>query len=294
MIRPLHLRRSWLFVGAANEFDIQASFESEADVCILDFEDFCLPKNRPLARKMLPKILEKWKGLGKVTATRINPLDTKDGLKDLEASISKNLDVILLPKVNYKEQVDFFLKKKRIIEIKKKIKKNTIQFIPNIETAIGIENIKDIFSFDQVIGSLIASEDMAASLGLIESKNNDMLNFIRKRFHLACKAFNKYSIDMPYTWNNKTELKRELQYIKSLGMTAKSSINASHCSIINKALTPAANEANKAKKIVKSFEKAIDTGKSQIYFDKQYLEIPAYHSALNTLNRFNEFVRFNN
>ena len=293
MIRPLHLRRSWLFVGAANENDIQASLKSEADVCILEFEDFCLPKNRPLARKMLPEILKKWKMLGKVTAVRINPLDSKDGLKDLEASISKNLDVILLPKVNYKEQVNFFLKKKSIFEIKKNIKKNTIQFIPNIETAIGLENIKDIFSFDQVIGSMIASEDMATSLGLLESKNNDMLNFIRKRFHLACKAYKKYSIDMPYTWNNKTELKKELQYIKSLGMTAKSSINASHCSIINKILTPSANEAYKAKKIVKRFEKALTTGKSQIFFDNHYLELPAYYSALNTLNRFNEFVSYN-
>ena len=44
MIRPLHLRRSWLFVGATNEDDIHASFESEADVCILEFEDFCLPE----------------------------------------------------------------------------------------------------------------------------------------------------------------------------------------------------------------------------------------------------------
>ena len=39
-IRPIQLRRSWLFVGATNEKDIQASFQSEADVCILEFEDF--------------------------------------------------------------------------------------------------------------------------------------------------------------------------------------------------------------------------------------------------------------
>ena len=52
-IRPIHLRRSWLFVGATNEKDIQASFQSEADVCILDFEDFCSPKDRPKGRKLL-------------------------------------------------------------------------------------------------------------------------------------------------------------------------------------------------------------------------------------------------
>ena len=39
-VRPLHLRRSWLFVGATNENDIKHSYKSEADVCILEFEDF--------------------------------------------------------------------------------------------------------------------------------------------------------------------------------------------------------------------------------------------------------------
>ena len=29
-----------------------------------------------------------------------------------------------------------------------------------------------------------------------------MLNFDRKRFHLACSAYKKYSIDMPFTWKN--------------------------------------------------------------------------------------------
>ena len=46
MLRPLHLRRSWLFVGAANEEDIHACFNSKEDVCILEFEDYCIHKNR--------------------------------------------------------------------------------------------------------------------------------------------------------------------------------------------------------------------------------------------------------
>ena len=93
-VRPLHLRRSWLFVGATNENDIKHSYKSEADVCILEFEDFCAPKDRPLGKKNLPKILEDWKKR-KSYAVRINPLDTSDGLKDLDVAISKNLDVIL-------------------------------------------------------------------------------------------------------------------------------------------------------------------------------------------------------
>ena len=105
MIRPLHLRRSWLFVGATNEDDIHASLISDADVCILEFEDFCLPENRPKGRKMLPEILKAWNKLGKVAGVRINPLESRDGLKDLQAAICKDLNIILLPKVERKKQV---------------------------------------------------------------------------------------------------------------------------------------------------------------------------------------------
>ena len=36
-IRPIHLRRSWLFVGAATENHIDEANESSADVCIQEF-----------------------------------------------------------------------------------------------------------------------------------------------------------------------------------------------------------------------------------------------------------------
>ena len=156
MLRPLHLRRSWLFVGAANEEDIHASFNSKADVCILEFEDFCLPKNREKGRKMLPEILETWHKLGKVTAVRINPLETKDGRKDLEAAICKSLNVILLPKVKNKKQVDILVREKKKYELKKNIKHNNIEFIPNIESALGIENLNYILMSKHVNGAMVA------------------------------------------------------------------------------------------------------------------------------------------
>ena len=60
---------------------------------------------------------------------------------------------------------------------------------------------------------------------------------------------------MPYTWDNKKELIEEVKYTKSLGMCAKSSVFASHCSIINKILTPSLKDANIAKKLLKNLRK---------------------------------------
>ena len=94
-IRPIHLRRSWLFVGAATENHIDEANESSADVCIQEFEDFCVPERREFARKIMPEVIATWKKSGKVAAVRINPLEDPDGIKDLRAAISANVDTVL-------------------------------------------------------------------------------------------------------------------------------------------------------------------------------------------------------
>ena len=63
-MRPTHLRRSWLFVGAASDLQIKEANLSEADVCIQEFEDFCVPERREYARKIMQTFyrLGKYKG----------------------------------------------------------------------------------------------------------------------------------------------------------------------------------------------------------------------------------------
>ena len=102
----MNLRRSWLFVGAADHEAIKVSNGSCADACIQEFEDFCVPERREFARKIMPEVIATWKRSGKVAAVRINPLEDPDGMKDLRAAISANVDTVLLPKANYSHQID--------------------------------------------------------------------------------------------------------------------------------------------------------------------------------------------
>ena len=64
--------------------------------------------------------------------------------------------------------------KKKKYELKNNIKKNTIEFFPNIESSLGMENLKDILNSRNINGALVASEDMALSLDLLDVKKNEM------------------------------------------------------------------------------------------------------------------------
>ena len=286
-MRPMQLRRSWLFVGAADKNAILTSYDSGADVCIQEFEDFCLPELRREARLMMPDVLSDWRARKIVATVRINPLEDPDGLRDLDAAMRAGADAILLPKANTKEQI--VLLQKHINEMEKQCGKtvSSTKIIPNIEQARGLMNATDILSSStQIAGALVASEDMVVSLNAPRKKNSEILNHVRRVFHIACCSVGITSIDMPYTFTDDEGVRQQTMLAKDIGMLAKSTVNASHCKIINEILTPNERDVENAIEIVSAFEKGRGSGEGQVIHKGTKIEVPIYLNAKQIIERF--------
>ena len=292
-IRPTHLRRSWLFVRAANDAHIGEASLSEADVCIQEFEDFCVPERRDYARNIMPEVLNTWERQGKVTAVRINPLEDPDGIKDLRAAISAGVNAVLLPKANYPNQIDRLIK--YITELENEFGKplNSTEVVPNIEQAEGLENTLSLLKTrPRVVAALVASEDMTVSLNAPRLKNSKILNYVRERFHVACCAAGVVSIDMPYTWNDEEGVIRQTELAQELGMSSKSTVTSSHCEIINRIFSPTEGEAKQAAQIVSVFESARAAGKGQVDFGGIRIEVPTYLNSIAIIERYKALQKF--
>ena len=286
-MRPMQLRRSWLFVGAADKNAILTSYDSGADVCIQEFEDFCLPELRHQARLMMPDVLSDWRARKIVATVRINPLEDPDGLRDLDAAMRAGADAILLPKANTTEQIA--LLQKHINEMEKQCGKtvSSTKIIPNIEQARGLMNATDILSSStQIAGALVASEDMVVSLNAPRKKNSEILNHVRRVFHIACCSVGITSIDMPYTFTDDEGVRQQTMLAKDIGMLAKSTVNASHCKIINEILTPNERDVENAVEIVSAFEKGRGSGEGQVIHKGTKIEVPIYLNAKQIIERF--------
>tara|TARA_A100001234_G_scaffold191558_1_gene178300 strand:+ start:208 stop:1074 length:867 start_codon:yes stop_codon:yes gene_type:complete len=283
----MQLRRSWLFVGAADKNAILTSYDSGADVCIQEFEDFCLPELRHEARLMMPDVLSDWRARKIVATVRINPLEDPDGLRDLDAAMRAGADAILLPKANTTEQI--VLLQKHINEMEKQCGKtvSSTKIIPNIEQARGLMNATDILSSStQIAGALVASEDMVVSLNAPRKKNSEILNHVRRVFHIACCSVGITSIDMPYTFTDDEGVRQQTMLAKDIGMLAKSTVNASHCKIINEILTPNERDVENAVEIVSAFEKGRGSGEGQVIHKGTKIEVPIYLNAKQIIERF--------
>ena len=286
-MRPMQLRRSWLFVGGADKNAILTSYDSGADVCIQEFEDFCLPELRHEARLMMPDVLSDWRARKIVATVRINPLEDPDGLRDLDAAMRAGADAILLPKANTTEQIA--LLQKHINEMEKQCGKtvSSTKIIPNIEQARGLMNATDLLSSStQIAGALVASEDMVVSLNAPRKKDSEILNHVRRVFHIACCSVGITSIDMPYTFTDDEGVRQQTMLAKDIGMLAKSTVNASHCKIINEILTPNERDVENAVEIVSAFEKGRGSGEGQVIHKGTKIEVPIYLNAKQIIERF--------
>ena len=294
-MRPMNLRRSWLFVGAADQEAINASNRSCADACIQEFEDFCVPEMREEARQMMPDVLSDWRARGIVATVRINPLENPDGLKDLDAAMKAGADAILIPKANTKEQM--VVLQKHINELEKQYARpvGSTDIIPNIEQAKGLVHSHEVLSASkQIVGSLVASEDMAVSLNSPRQKNSEMLNHVRCAFHISCCAAGVTSIDMPYTFTDDEGVRQQTILARDIGMVSKSTVNASHCEIINEILTPSRNQVEEAKQLVSVFEAAREAGEGQVVYSGTKVEVPTYLNAMQIIERYDALSDYQN
>jgi citrate lyase subunit beta/citryl-CoA lyase len=93
---------------------------------------------------------------------------------------------------------------------------------------------KEIFSAgkSRIIAAAFGADDFTADFEVYRSKDDKELDLARKLFALTCHAFGIVSIDTPYIYYKEPEgLKRELEYLKSIGMKAKFAIHPVNNSI---------------------------------------------------------------
>lgn len=291
--RPPHLRRTWLFVGGADDTALAAAAESCADVVILELEDFTPPAARAKTRTQAADLFEIWRAQGKVAAVRVNPLETDDGMPDLEAVMEGGPDAVLLPKVGDPAQVLRLAEEVDRLEQRYGLPRGATELVPNIELARGlIQTFQVCQASDRITAALVASEDMAADLGAERGRDGLELDYVRRRFIVECAAAGIPAIDCPYTWSDEAGQAADTAFARRLGYKSKSLVDPAHAAVINEILTPSAEEVSHAERIVAAFEAAQSRGAGRVEVDGSQVEVPIYMNAQRLLARARELDEF--
>ena len=284
--RPPELRRSWLFVGGVDEAALDAAGSAGADVLILELEDFTPPAARPVARARAGELFAAWRAAGIIAAVRVNPLESDDGMADLDAVMTAGPDAVLLPKVAETAQVARLDVEVGRLEAVHGIESGSTELVPNIELARGLIQTHDVCTVSpRITAALVASEDMAADLGVERGPDGLELQYVRQRFIVECAAAVTPAIDCPFTWSDTEGVEADTRYARRLGYKAKSLVDPAHVPIINDVLTPNTDEIAHAQRVTTAFEDAQMAGHGRVEVDGSQVELPIYMNAKRLLKR---------
>lgn len=278
--RPL---TTWLFVTSIDPEQIQAAADARPDCVIVDMEDFTPPHLREQGRGALGETLSVIKAADVLPCVRINPTGAPDHDADLAAALAAGAAVISLPKTDSARELYDLI---GAIGRQGGTGDSPPLVLPCIETAEGLVNTYAILKdMSQLIGCLVASEDMTTSLGAPRDPAGTAIRYARERFILECRAAGVEPVDCPYTWADRGGLVAETEYAKALGYHAKSAARPDQVSVIRGILEPSPDEIGRAERLVAAFEAAEKEGRDRIEVDGQIAERPSYLNARALLER---------
>jgi (S)-citramalyl-CoA lyase len=246
--------RSWLFTPATRPDRFEKAAEVSADVAILDLEDAVAPADKARARSIALDYLTSRAAGGTLHALRINGLDTRAGIADLDALLGSGAapEFLVLPKTETPGHLHI------LAHLLAAACKAT-RLVVLIESAPGLAAVEAIAAATpRLAGLMLGAADMAADLGA-ETAWEPLL-MARSRLIAAAALGGIVAIDSPFfELKDAAGLKREIAAAVSLGFTAKAAIHPAQVGAINDALTPTAEAVERAHAVLAENAKGVGT-----------------------------------
>jgi citrate lyase subunit beta/citryl-CoA lyase len=291
------LNRSFLFAPGNVARRVEKALTLEADAVILDLEDSVATSDKAATRKLVAEALSRpRRGRGYV---RVNAASTPFCHADLVETIHKGVEGVVLPKVESAGElhaIDWLLTN---LERERGIAEGSIDLMPQIETAAGVQRIERIVQAKhlrhykspwRVKRVTFGAGDYANDLGLSPSLDEPELAEARARIVMISRAAGLQNpIDSPWFHLKETEaFRRALERSRRGGFQGRLCIHPDQIGPVNAAYTPSAEELTQAERIVAAFKEAEAKGAAAIQLDGQMIDYPIVYRAQSILEAFKE------
>lgn len=265
---------------------IHKSTTLDVDAVILDLEDAVPMDDKETARIFVRDSIQDIKLSGADVFVRVNGLYTGLTFEDLEFSVQKDLDGIMLPKCEGKEDI---LKLEEMIsklEKRRGLNEGSITIIPLIETTMGVIKAFEIASSgERIIALSFGAIDFTRELGTTPSLEGIETLYARSYISVSARAANVLAVDTPWIDIMDMEgLIHDAKLARRLGFRGKLLIHPKQIKPINEIFTPTKDEVDFARKVVEEFERAQALGLGAISIDGMMIDIANYRQAKQLLS----------
>jgi citrate lyase subunit beta/citryl-CoA lyase len=277
--------RSLLFAPGNVPRRVEKAMTLAADAVILDLEDAVPISLKASARVAVAEALKQPRRI--TCYVRVNSLSTGWTIDDLEAVMGKHVDGIVAAKVEHPtdvEKLDWYMAH---LERRHCLAPGTVDLIPLVENARGVENVLAIASAVPRVKRLVfGAVDYTADLGVQLSADTPALLYARSRVVNASRAAGlEPPIDTAYLeLGNPEGLVRDASTARQLGYQGKLVIHPDQIEPVNRVFTPSDQEIDFARKVVEAFAQAEAAGHAAITLEGgKFVDYPVVHQARRLL-----------
>lgn len=281
----MYLWRTLLFVPGDREEIVKKAPTRGADALILELEDGVHLDRKSIARELVANALKELE-TEKDLLVRVNTLQ-QGGEEDLKAIIPCSPKAVVLPKVGDVDELIFIERRIDMLEAQAGLKEK-VRLLFQIETAMGILNMKELISRSQrVMGLFFGAEDYTADMNITRTPSGEELFYARSCLATIASAYHLSAIDTPYPdFRDELGLVHETEKILQMGFTGKAVIHPAQIKPIHRVFQPDPEEIEYATRILQA---AREHNKAVFSLDGKMIDAPIIRRAELMVKRAESF-----
>jgi citrate lyase subunit beta/citryl-CoA lyase len=294
------LERTTLFVPASSWSMIKKGAASAADAVCLDLEDSVAIAEKAGSRATVIRALTEIDFGRRTRMFRINglvgPYSYRDVIEVVEA-VGKNLDLIMIPKVESAGDIDFVDRLLTQVEENCGLERR-IGLEAQIETASGFLSLPEIARSSRRLEALtFGPGDYAASMqmpssGIGEFGDHDEA-YPGHRWHAvmhaivaSARANGLRCVDGPFApYRDAAGLQRACRIARAMGFDGKQCIHPDQLACVNTIFSPSADEVAHAEEVVRAYEAAVSEKRGAISLNGKMIDAASVRIAKVLLNK---------
>jgi len=284
----MSLNRSFLFAPGNVARRVEKALTLEADAIIVDLEDSVALAEKAATRKSVAEALRRpRRGRGYV---RVNAPSSEFCYRDLVETLHPQVDGVVVPKIESAADlhaVDWLMAN---LERECGVEPGTLDLIPQIETAAGVQRVDRILQARslrpyqgawRVKRVAFGGADYAHQLGLTVGMDEAELADARARVVLSSRAAGlEGPLDSPWFHFREAEgFARALERSRRSGFQGRLCVHPDQLGPVNAAYLPSAAELERAERIVAAFRDAEARGEAAVQVDGEMIDYPVAYRA---------------
>jgi len=283
----MRARRALLYVPGDDLHKITKAVTLGVDCICLDLEDSVGLNRKAEARAAIVSALQTLDFRQTEKLTRINPVGSGLEIEDIDSILPAHPDGIVIPKVEHAEQVRWVSGQIAEAEHRYHWPAGSIDLIVQIETAMGVVNLREIASSDARLRALIfGAEDLAGDIGAVRTHPGWEVFYARSAVVTYASAYNLQAIDMVYVDLHDIEgLINESIQGAQMGYSGKQIIHPNQVSPVQQAFTPSDEAVEDAKKLLQAFLECQQSGRGAFAYQGKMVDAPVIKAAQQVLAR---------